>query len=104
MAALGSGSYRSSCPVVGNVQKDDNRTPSDERCPEGPWSCCEPNYATTSIDGENAQIVASEDGFTVEETGGIMAAAGSDRVFDAEELYHPFSWDDLQRSETSFQS
>lgn len=93
-----------SCPVAGNGQKDDNRIPSDERCPEGPWSCCEPNYATNNIDGENAQIVASEGGFTVEETGGIMAAAGSDRVFTAQELYHQSSWDGLQGSETSFQS
>lgn len=92
-----------SCPIAGNVQWDDNKTLSDERCPEGPWPCCEPNYATTGIDGEDAQMVASEGGFTVGETGGIMAAAGSDRAFNAQELYQPFSWDDLQRSEASFQ-
>lgn len=82
---------------------DDNKILSDERCPEGPWSCCEPNYATTRIDGEDAQVVASVADFTVGETGQIMAAAGSDQVFTAQELYHPFSWD-LQRPETSFQS
>lgn len=94
----------------------DNKILSDERCPEGPWSCCEPNYATTGIDGEDTQMVASEAAFTVEETGGITdKAAGTDRAFTAQEMYHPFSWDDPasvpfisesddRRLETNFQA
>lgn len=67
---------------------EDNKILRDERCPEGPWSCCELNYATTGIDGEDTQMV-------VEETGGIRdKAVGTDRTFTAQELYHPFSWDD----------
>lgn len=74
---------------------EDNRILSDERCPEGPWSCCEPKYATTGIDGKDMQMVASEDGFTVEETDGTTdKAAGTDLAFTAQELYQPFSWDD----------
>lgn len=80
---------------------ENNKILRDERCPEGPWSCCEPNYG---IDGEDTQMV-------VEETGGITdKAAGTDRAFTAQELYHPFSWDDHpaavpdRRLETNFQA
>lgn len=59
---------------------------SDERCPEGPWSCCEPKYATTGIDGQDTEAA-----FTVEDT---AAAAGTNPAFTAQELYHPLSWDD----------
>lgn len=97
---------------------EDNKILSDERCPEGPWSCCEPNYATTGIAGEDTQMVASDAGFTFEETDrGTHKAAGSgtDRAFTAQGLYHPFSWDDPaalpfmsesddRRLETNFQA
>lgn len=80
--------------------KDNKISFSDERCPEGPWSCCEPNYASTGIDREDTQMVASDASLTVEETtDGIThtdTAAGTDRAFTAQELYkyHPISWDD----------
>lgn len=93
----------SSYIIANNAQWDDNKTLSDERCPEGPWPCCDPSYATTGINGEDTQMVASKGDSTFEETGGTMAAAGNDRVFIAPEMYHPFSWDDLQRSKPSFQ-
>ena len=83
--ALGSGSYIQNLFMFQSpamLEEKITNSFSDERCPEGPWSCCERNYAITGIDGED------EGGFTVEETGGISQ----------------FSWDDPQRFEASFPS